>query len=397
MSQIDINELFDESRFPSGWRLFSVLLYLPIGLILVLFRLIVCLLLWLIAAILPDSQALRLFLNRGHAFAFGVIVKVSPDGEQKDEQIHVVIANSISILDYFVLSTAAKTMTPSLLNLPDSLSNALGIQKMNMNNKDVLVAEIKRFISNSKTSIALQPELDTTNSRKALLKFNTWPFCIEPAVQPVVLQAWRPEFVDIQLTSIASIWWMDIICFMFVPYTIFTVKFLKVKRNTDAHVLVREVEKDIAQNLKIETSLHTISDKAEYIKRHIMEEVRNQNQQNSIISDSQIVPSMEILRMVRQVSEVLPLVPHNVILKDLLKTRNVDVTITNILDGIVTYTPETVSTTIAPSSSTNKRYASTMKLNSNNSTVGLTFKEKKAKMISEARERYIEKHFLKDC
>jgi ancient ubiquitous protein 1 len=210
-------------------------------------------------------------------------------------------------------------MAPSRSNLPDSLCNALGIQKMNMSSKDALVAEIKRFISNSKSSIALQPELDTTNSRKALLKFNTWPFSIEPTVQPVVLQAWRSEFVDIRLTSIASIWWMDIICFMFVPCTIFTVKFLKVKRNTDPRILVREVEKDIAQVLNIETSLHTVSDKTEYIKRYVMEEVHSRNSQNSIMSGSQIVPNIEMQRMVRQVSEILPLVPHNVILKDLCK------------------------------------------------------------------------------
>ncbi|OXU18819.1 hypothetical protein TSAR_002140 [Trichomalopsis sarcophagae] len=396
MSQIDIKELFDESRFPSGWKLLSILIYIPVGLVLVLLRLLVCLQLWIFASILPDSQTLRLFLNRGLAFAFGIIVKVSPDGEKRDEQARIVIANNISALDDFILSAAAKTVTPSLSNLPDSLNNALGLKKMNMSSTDALVAEIKRFLPTSKTSISLQPEFSATNSRKALLKFNTWPFNIEQAVQPVVLRAWRSEFVDIRLTSIASSWWTDVMWFMIVPYTIFTVKFLKVKRNADPNVLVREVEKEIAQELKIETSVHTVSDKTEYEKRYIMEKVHNRTPQNPNVSGSPVVASVEMQRMARQVSEVLPLVPHNVILRDLLKTRNVDVTITNILDGIVTYTPEQSPTTSTPSSSKSKPSVSAPKT-SNASTTALTFQERKAKMIAEARARYIEKHGLKDC
>ena len=289
---------------------------------LVLFRFLVCLLLWLCATILPDCQTLRTCLNRGLAFAFGIIVKIDQDGEKKDPTARIVVANNISALDDLVLSSAAQTVTPSLSNLPDSLSNALGLQKMDMSSKDALVVEIKRFLPNSKYSIALQPEFGSTNSRKALLKFNTWPFSIEPAVQPVVLKAWRSEFVDIRLTSIASTWWTDVMWFMFVPYTIFVVKFLKVKRNSDADVLVRDVEKEIALVLGIETSMHTVSDKTEYEKRYIMEKVHNRAPQNPNMGNSPIVASIEMQRMARQVSEVLPLVPHNVILRDLCKYNN---------------------------------------------------------------------------
>lgn len=273
--------------------------------------------LWLFATVLPDCQTLRSFLNRGLAFVFGIIVKVDPDGEKRDEQARIIIANNISALDDFVLATAADTVTPSLSNFPEALSNAFGLQKMDMSSKDALVADIKQFLPSSKTGIALQPEFSATNSRKALLKFNTWPFTIEPSVQPVVLKALRPEFVDIRLTSIATTWWTDVMWFMFVPYTVFTVKFLKVRRNTDADVLVREVEKEIAQSLNIQPSVHTVSDKTEYEKRYIRERVHNRTSQSPGIGSSQIVASIEMQRMVRQVSEVLPLVPHNVILRDL--------------------------------------------------------------------------------
>lgn len=76
-----------------------------------------------------------------------------------------------------------------------------------------------------------------------------------------------------------------------------------------------------------------------------------------------------------------------------MKTRNVDVTIANILDGIVTYTPE--SNPQAPSSITS---SSGSPNSAKDKILGISsFQEKKAKMIQEARERYIKKHGLTNC
>lgn len=70
------------------------------------------------------------------------------------------------------------------------------------------------------------------------------------------------------------------------------------------------------------------------------------------------------------------------------------------MDGIVTYTPEpmptTTTTTAVPNSSRNKSSVSIPKV-SNTSATALSFQERKAKMIAEAREKYIKKHDLKDC
>ena len=75
-----------------------------------------------------------------------------------------------------------------------------------------------------------------------------------------------------------------------------------------------------------------------------------------------------------------------------MKTRNVDVTIANILDGIVTYTPEPNPS--AQSSVTSSSASSSAK----DKILGTTsFQEKKAKMIQVARERYIKKHGLTNC
>ncbi|XP_017876487.1 ancient ubiquitous protein 1-like [Ceratina calcarata] len=393
MSQIDIQDLFDKSRFPSGWRLASIFLYTPVGLVLVLLRLLVALQLWLIAVLLPDCNILRTLLSHGFSFAFGIMVKV-PEGGIKENQLRILIANNISVLDHFALYKATQALTPSLWEeIPTAMANALGLQVMDMASKDILIANIKHFLSTSNYKIVIQPEFGTTNSRVALLKFNSWPFTVEASVQPIAIKAWRPDFVPIGLSSLASRWWTDVFWFMFVPYTVFTIKYLRTKQNPDCEALVRDVEKDIATSLGLQTTSYTVSDKVDFEKRYIMEKAQSRRfDRNS--SSSQAVHSVEVQRMVRQVSEVLPLVPHNVILRDLLKTRNVDITIANILDGIVTYTPDS-SQTVTATASLNQVQKNTVKDNSNLGSS--SFQERKAKMIREARERYIQKHGLKNC
>ncbi|XP_071565592.1 lipid droplet-regulating VLDL assembly factor AUP1-like [Temnothorax nylanderi] len=390
MSQIDIQDLFNKSRFPSVWGLLLVVLYSPVGFVLVLLRLLVVLLLWLLASLLPDCNSLRAFLSYGIRIAFGIIVKIDPESEPRDKQSRIIIANNASVLDHFALRRATETVIPSVWELPTALSNTLGLQKMNMNSKETLIANIKQFLSTSTYSVAVQPEFSTTNNQVALLKFNSWPFSIETSVQPVAIKASRSELVPVHLTSLASTWLTEVFWFMFVPYTVFTLRYLKIRRNSDHEILVREVEKDIADALGLQTCSHTVSDKTEYEKRY-RTRILSSARPNRNTPNSQVIHSIEIQRMARQVSEVLPLVPHNVILRDLMKTRNVDVTIANILDGIVTYTPE-------PNPPAQSSVTSSSGSSAKDKVLGTTsFQEKKAKMIQEARERYIKKHGLTNC
>lgn len=283
-----------------------------------LLRLLVVLLVWLLASLLPDCDSLRVFLSYGIRIAFGIVVKIDTESEPRDKQSRILIANNVSVLDHFVLRRTTETLIPnaSVWELPTALSNALGLQKMNMSSKETLIANIKQFLSTSTYSVTVQPEFGTTNSQVALLKFNSWPFSIETSVQPIAIKASRSELVPVHLTSLASTWWTDVFWFMFVPYTVFILKYLKIRRNPEHEILVREVEKDIADALGLQTCSHTVSDKTEYEKRYRTRILSNARP-NRNAPNSQVIHSIEIQRMVRQVSEVLPLVPHNVILRDL--------------------------------------------------------------------------------
>lgn len=94
----------------------------------------------------------------------------------------------------------------------------------------------------------------------------------------------------------------------------------------------------------------------------------------------------------------------------LVRTRNVDQTITNILEGHLVYTPESTSTpstlpaptivNASTSSNTHKQIkqeplctaASTFGKSAQERT--LSFQERKQQLIEAARKRYIEKHGL---
>jgi len=106
----------------------------------------------------------------------------------------------------------------------------------------------------------------------------------------------------------------------------------------------------------------------------------------------------KIDKMVQQVKDVLPQVPISVIRKDILKSKSVDATLANILEGNVPYTPltsEEIQT--EKGKQLEKRSASVDRQvnpaqNLPDSTKSLSYQEKKKLMIDEARRRYLEKH-----
>lgn len=145
---------------------------------------------------------------------------------------------------------------------------------------------------------------------------------------------------------------------------------------------------------------------AEYEKRYLMDQrramLRNPTESPSTSRHTRIDPNLEM--MARQVKEVLPLVPQHVIIQDLTKTRNIDYTISNILDGHVRYTPETPSPTpttqqsSTPSTSSSNESMSTQQKQMNfpksaNARMQ-SFQERKRELIENARKKYIEKHGL---
>ena len=77
-----------------------------------------------------------------------------------------------------------------------------------------------------------------------------------------------------------------------------------------------------------------------------------------------------------------------------MKTGNVDVTVANLLDGIVTYTPEQRGANTSSASSTSDNVRSLCHADTREN---LSFEERKAKMIATARDKYMKKHEITGC
>ena len=57
-----------------------------------------------------------------------------------------------------------------------------------------------------------------------VLRFEPWPLETATKVQPAVIRVWRPAIADIAVTVVAASELWDIFFYLFVPFTVFTVR-----------------------------------------------------------------------------------------------------------------------------------------------------------------------------
>lgn len=328
-------------------------------------------------------------------FTLGIVVREECE-ERYDESAQVIVTNHISMLDYIPVHLLSGCVTPGRWDAP----SAWVLSLKSWGHGDVLLGNIRSHLSNSDTPVLVQPEGATTTGTTGLLKFETWPLETATKVQLASIRVWRPAIADIAVTVVAASELWDIFFYLFVPFTVFTVRYLNVVEldNSETHAQCMErIETAIAQDLEIKTTKFTSRDKMEYEKRYLAELYRPVAIANGATALRLQPTGQQMLRMSNQVKEVLPNVPLDAIRRDLARTWDVDLTITNILEGLVPYVPEGQGPSVPSRSQRTTEQASTATVASRNRPVqgaALTFQERKAKMIEDARKRYIEKHGL---
>ncbi|GFG33730.1 hypothetical protein Cfor_05475, partial [Coptotermes formosanus] len=399
--------------YPSGWKAVFLVLYSPFGLLLAGVRLLVALQALLVAALLPQLPAVKSFVLRSLCIVLGIVVK-QENTEVRDKNSRVLVANHVSPCDHIAVHLICGSVTPSMWELPAPFSWALGMKEFGLRQgRSVVVARIRSHFEKSNTPVLCFPEGSTTSGKVGLLKFLSWSFRLNDVVQPVAIKVWRPPFADVAASALATSIWADIFWFLFVPCTVFTLRYLPavVRESDESEIQMGErVAKLLAAELGLVVTSHTAAAKAEYEKQYLL--ALNQ----SIVARS--LSASELQHMARQVGAVLPFVPHDVIVRDLVRTRSVDLTIANILEGAVTFVPrmdslQSVSpvNTMAqeskniPSTSTVTHMAASTVQGSRLDTSApsfarsaqermMSFSERKARLIENARQRYIEKHGL---
>ncbi|CAI6368244.1 unnamed protein product [Macrosiphum euphorbiae] len=385
---IEVENLVEKSRFPKTVNeTLGIIAYFPFGVILVVLRVFIAINALLLTVILSNYPNIRRPLLKIMSGVLGLIVVEKENSSIKNSR--VLVSNYLSLFDHIALHLATGSFAPTaVFSRPVGLYFGL-ISTLTNDNITTESTVLKQFLANdNEKTLLLFPEGASTNGKCALLRFSNAPALISDNLQPVVLTITRPSFANINLSVLGSKNFTEIFWFFFVPFTKFEYKLLEViQRSEDEsnETLMSRVEIAISQELNISTSNITKNDKEDYKKKYLLELAENARKHNKHVTLDNFEEDPEILRMAAQVTDVLPYVPQNVVVANLRRTRCVDITITNILDGTIKFTPLPQSSKVPKP--TSKR------TEPNNFGVG-SFMERKAKLIDEARQRYIKKHGL---
>ncbi|XP_067884800.1 lipid droplet-regulating VLDL assembly factor AUP1 isoform X2 [Heterodontus francisci] len=353
------------------------------------------------------------------------------DSRHRDKNVKTYISNHITQFDHNILNFLTPCHTPLLEGQSGFVSWARGYLELGwMDNRTRLTEALRHYNSLEVThTLLLFPEDETTNGKVGLLKFSSWPFTIDSTVQPVVLSVKRP-FVSVNVVE--SSWVTELLWMFFIPFTVYQVRWLpsmsQMDEESEEEFAVR-VQEHLATELGVVSTQHTKSDKVEYLKRmkHMAPQAASSaNSQPSGARARTFLPGLSvsslsaedirITGMAKQVKEVLPHIPLSVIKMDLVNTKCVDTTITNLLEGRVQFTPEEVSVSpsstslssqphlapcnlIAPLKNVPKdapaaKPVSKVRFEKSPVDRHLSLQERKEALYNYARRRYIEKHGL---
>ncbi|KAK4306273.1 hypothetical protein Pmani_021895 [Petrolisthes manimaculis] len=326
---VPIEAMYTKNRFPSGPSLFFLMLYTPLGIILFLLRIFISLQLFLAACVLPHNTLIRHVVLRVLYSVLGLVVR-EESVENRDTSCRIITTNHITPFDHLAVSIVLPCVTPSLYDLPGALSSLLCYRDLGVTRgREVLRANARAYLSNADCPpLLLHPEGATTSGNLALMKYGSWAFELNGTVLVAGVQVWRPPLLPLAPSVLGASWAADLCFMLFSPITLFTIRYIgtvKRKEGESADEFAVRVQATTASALKLTTSHHTVADKVEYMKRLAREAAAAANP----------MLSPEVHRMAQQVQEVLPHISIDQIKRDLVHTQNVDLTITNFLEGNV--------------------------------------------------------------
>ncbi|XP_013379693.1 ancient ubiquitous protein 1 [Lingula anatina] len=408
MSQVRIEDLFNDSRFPSGAGVIGVVLYFPVGLLLAVLRFFIGLHTYVISCILPKSSIIRSCVFRVMYGILGIVVTVT-NPENRDKRCKVIVTNFVSSFDRTAVDLVYPAIMPSVWDLPPLLNWMLGYSNMGVKQgRDILIRNAKKHLLESNLPVLAHPEGASTNGKVGMLKFSVWPFSLEDPVQPILISVQRP--IPIAASVLGGRWWLDVFWSLFVPYTHFKLRVLPTMEAQDEESVedfTKRVQQVMAEELGITATNFSSADKVEYAKRKLIVQpdsstnsrkaTDQQSQSSQVAPPSSPGADTRLHTMAMQVREVLPHVPIEVIKRDLGTTRDVDTTITNILEGRVKYEPESERTQsssrpqvkptpVSPSSNAAKSFSRSPQERT------LSLNDRKQALLENARRRYLQKN-----
>ncbi|CAH1998004.1 unnamed protein product [Acanthoscelides obtectus] len=254
MSNIEIKHLFNYSRFPDGdtTRILFVL-YIPLGVIILLLRIIVLLCAMLLGYILPETVPCRKFINKITCMALGIAVTI--ENPKAKENVGVFVSNNLSVFDH----VAVQSVTDAVMPVKTALEKIVKLNNFDfgsISEPGRFKENVQKFILENETAAFFVPEEKPTNG-KYLLKFKTYPFQLSTKVQPICIQIERP-FMNTGVTVFGSSYTYDALFFMLSPLTNFKIRFLESveRKSLSDEEFSEAVRQKIAACLKVRVFQH---------------------------------------------------------------------------------------------------------------------------------------------
>lgn len=407
----DIADLLTRTRFPPGFMFVLMILYFPIGVFLIVCRVLIAAHCFIILCLYPKNSARRHTL-RAMLGVLGIQVMVDDDQSSKTSRPFIVVANYTSVLDHFIIDVVINNIVPYDHDVPAIFWWVLGYKDLGSSQgKQQFQDKVKKFIHDSELPVLFHPE-DLPTNNTGLLKFSSLPFEFEIPVQPVSVQLSRLSF-PCALTTMNSPKWSDVLWCFFAPITVFRLKVLPLQTMSEdetASEFADRVQGLIAESLGVPATQYTAAEVKEYVKRlktpppgpprRVPKEPVTGGHGISQLSGSCLDSlDVELRKMVQQVRDVLPQVPVSAVKQDLEVTKDVDITISNLLEGRVPYEECEDDAIMSNNTDSAKQEYSSLSFKDssfsrNPSDRHLSFEERKKRMYETARLRYKQKHKL---
>jgi len=244
------------------------------------------------------------------------------------------------VLDHMAVDLVVPCILPSVWDIPNLLRWCLGYTDLGARRgRQTLIDQARLFCQRSPMPLLALPEGAMTNGQRGMLKFSSWAFDVSDSIQPLLISTWRPPFAQVATSVLGGSWWQDTLWFLFSPFTVFRLRWLpSVTRETaeSAEDFCRRVALAMADEAGLAVTNYTSQDAVEAAKRHLREEERLRLAAAAAPRPtSRTVSSADLDSMAMKVKELFPAVSLLVIRDDLDRTKSIDVTSNNILEGVL--------------------------------------------------------------
>ncbi|KAK0415872.1 hypothetical protein QR680_012164 [Steinernema hermaphroditum] len=229
VARLRVEDLCTVERYPKTFfQSYLLMLYTPVGFVVGLIRFFIGLHLFFVACLLRKTNWLRSVVLRATMFVLGLHVVNTGPAKHWDRKTRMIVSNHVTPLDHLAIDLIEPCLLPSSWEIPGFLRWVLGYTDMGAGNgRECLVQTIRRKCRDvTQPPILAFPEGAVTSGKRGLLKFSTWPFEAADSVQPVILKINRLFFTDLAPSTLGSIWWHDILYFIFAPMTIVSIHWL---------------------------------------------------------------------------------------------------------------------------------------------------------------------------